>query len=93
MNMRTDENCEVKEAEGTYRTSDFTAICSLQYFGFSLEGFERDVRSPGKVAVYFKRSDELDAALQSLWSKELKVEPLAFLEVTRAVKARLRDCA
>jgi hypothetical protein len=76
-----------------YRTADFAAICVLYYLGFELDGFERDARFPGKVAAYFKRSNELDTALQSLWSKQLNVEPLSFLETTRAVKARLRDCA
>lgn len=82
----TDENT-------LYRTTDFAVICALYYLGFQLDGFERDVRSPGKVAVYFKRSNELDNALQSLWGKEQRVEPVAFLEITRALKARLRDCA
>jgi hypothetical protein len=76
-----------------YGTGNFSTICSLYYLGFVLDGFERDVKSPNKVVVYFKRSSELDSALQSLWSKELRVEPQAFLEITRAVKARLRDCA
>ena len=83
--MRTDET-------STYRTADFNIICSLCYLGFALDGFERDERSPGKITVYFNRSGELDKALQALWSKELSVEPTAFLEITRAVKARLRDC-
>ena len=81
------------ETTTTYRTADFAVICALYYLGFQLEGFERDLRAPGKVAVYFKHSSELDSALQLLWSKEQCVEPLAFLEITRAVKARLRDCA
>lgn len=81
------------ETTTVYRTADFAAICTLYYLGFEIDGLERDVRFPDKIAVYFKRSEELNHVLQSLWSKELKVEPLAFLEITRAVKARLRDCA
>jgi hypothetical protein len=81
------------ERETPYRTADFTVICALYYLGFEMDGFERDARLQSKVAVYFKKSDELDATLQSLWTKQLSVEPLSFLETTRAVKARLRDCA
>jgi hypothetical protein len=83
---------EMQEVAGLYKTAEFSTICSAYYLGFQIEGFERGVQSPGKVVVYFKRSSELDNALQLLWSKGLRVEPIAFLEVTRAVKARLRDC-
>ena len=83
---------EIDENVAPYKTADFGVICVLYYLGFELDGFERDARFSGKVAVYFKRSDELDSTLQSLWSKQLSVEPLSFLEITRAVKGRLRDC-
>lgn len=85
--MRT----KVDAKKDTYRTADFPAICTLYYLGFELESFERDANSPSRVVVFFRQTKELDAALQSLWSKQLSVEPLAFLETTRAVKARLRD--
>ena len=78
-------------SENLYRTADFSTICTLCYLGFEIDGFERDQKSPGRINTFFKRSDELDAALQSLWGKELTVEPISFLEMTRTVKARLRD--
>lgn len=81
------------EKVGSYRTADFSTICSLYYLGFDLNGFERDARSPGKVAVYFTRTDALDDALQSLRGRQLSVEPVAFLETTREVRGRLRDCS
>lgn len=84
---------EIDEKKVPYKTFDFATICVLYYLSFEMDGFERDARFPNKVAVYFKRSDELDNALQSLRNRELNIEPLAFLEITRAVKGRLRDCA
>lgn len=82
--MNKDEN---------YKTADFSVISSLSYLGFPMNGFERDTKWPEKIIVHFNYSKELDQALQALWAKELRVEPLAFLEITRAVKARMRDCA
>lgn len=76
-----------------YRTADFPTICSLYHLHFQPEQFERDPRSPGKVAVCFKRNESLDETLRSLRSRELAVEPIAFLETTREVRGRLRDCA
>ena len=81
------------EKTGRYRTTDFATICSLYHLGFELDGFERDPSSPGKVAVLFERTPALDDALRSLRSRELSVEPTAFLETTRTVRGRLRDCA
>jgi hypothetical protein len=74
-----------------YRTADFPAICTLFYLGFEPSSFERDTKSQSRVIVIFQRSKKFDAALQSLWNRQLSVEPLAFLETTRAIKARLRD--
>ena len=83
---------KLDETKSTYRTADFPTICTLYYHGFDIDSFERDPNSPSRVAVFFKRTAELDAVLQSLRSRQLSVEPLAFLETTRTVKARLRDC-
>jgi len=74
-----------------YRTADFGAICTLCYFGFTIDSLEHDPQFPSRVNVFFKREDGLDDLLQSLWSRQLNIEPLTFLETTRAVKARLRD--
>ena len=83
---------KIDDIKDLYRTADFPAICTLYYLGFKIDGFERDPRSSNRVTAFFIRTDELDAVLQTLWLKQLSVEPLAFLEITRAVKARLRDC-
>jgi hypothetical protein len=79
------------ETKDTYRTADFPAICTLYYLGFEPSSFERDTKSPSRVIVIFRRTKKFDAALQSLWNKQLTVEPLSFLETTRTIKARLRD--
>ena len=80
------------DAMNQYRTADFPTICVLSYLDFEIERFERDYRSPERVAVFFERTDKLNEKLQALRSRELRVEPLAFLELTRTVRARLRDC-
>ena len=84
--MKTDE---IKD---TYRTADSPAICSLSYFGFKIDSFERDPKSPDRITAFFERTSELDSTLQSLWNRHLTVVPIAFLEITRTIKSRLRDC-
>jgi len=76
-----------------YRTADFPTICALAYLNFETTRFERDYRSSERVAAFFEQTDELEKTLQALRKRELRVEPLAFLELTRTVKAQLRDCA
>ncbi len=83
----------IDERRGMYCSADFSTICSLYYLGFNLDGFERDPHSTGKVTVCFTRTDELYDALRQLRGRTLTVEPLAFLETTRTVRGRLRDCA
>ncbi len=79
------------EKNNHFRTADFGVICTLNYLGFEFEGFERDDHNPNKVAVHFKQSSDLNNALKLLWSKQQSVEPLSFMETTRAVRGRLRD--
>lgn len=76
-----------------YRSADFPTICSLYHLRFQPEQFDRDPRSPGKITVTFKRTTGLDETLRALRNRELSVEPIAFLETTREVRGRLRDCA
>ena len=76
----------------TYRTADFTIICTLRLLGFPIIQHERDLRSYERAIAVFKRTEELEQTLQALHNRKLRVEPSAFLEMTRAVKAQLRDC-
>lgn len=74
-----------------YSTADFPTICSLFYLNFEPKDFGRDSTHPTKTIVRFKRNRGLDVALKQLHSRQLLVEPLAFLEITRQIKSRLRD--
>lgn len=74
-------------------SSDFPTLCCLFHLGINPDHFERNPYAPGKTTVYFKRTADLDETLKALRARSLTVEPMAFLDTTREVRGRLRDCA
>ena len=82
-----------EKIKAEYHSSDFSTLCCLFHLGIEPGRFERNSHAPDKVVVYFKQTVALDQTLRLLRSRQLSVEPVAFLETTREVRGRLRDCA
>lgn len=74
-----------------FKCSEFTLICTLAYLGFQIEAFEQDPKIPNKVSVVFKRVDDLDDVIECYWQKHITVEPVAYWEMVREIKGRIRS--
>ena len=48
-----------------------------------------DHTNPRKATFLFKKNENLDELLESYWRRELKIEPQAYFNQLKAVKARL----
>lgn len=69
-----------------YKTSDFAlaAVISLYY---PIEAIDR--KNPNKVQFFFKREEGLDELIEKYWRRELRIEPQAYFNQLRIIKARL----
>ena len=79
----TQENLKLNDF---YQSSDLALVCTLSLF-FTIEAIDRT--NPRKATFLFKRDESLDELLESYWRRELKVEPQAYFNQLKAVKARL----
>ena len=73
-----------------FRTPEFPLAVCLLHFGFSIEAFDRDPKTPSKLTFVFKRSEELEKLVEKFWKKELRIEPTSFYNISRELKSRMR---
>jgi hypothetical protein len=69
-----------------YRTADLALATAISLF-YPIEVIDR--KNPRKAQFIFKREDGLDELIESYWRGELKVEPQAYFNALRVIKARL----
>jgi len=69
-----------------YRTADL-ALAAVIFLFYPLEAIDK--QNPRKAQFLFKRNSELDELIESYWRGELKVEPQAYFNALRVIKARL----
>ena len=70
-----------------YRTSDLALTCALCIVGFIAEDVE--AIGPTRSVFVFKSSEELSTAIKRYWMSELRVEPQAYFNMLKVLKARL----
>ena len=69
-----------------FRSSDLALVVALSLF-FPIEAIDRE--SSGKAYFLFHKSGDLDDTLKKYWSRQLKIEPQAFFNQLKVVKARI----
>lgn len=69
-----------------YRTADL-ALATTVFLFYPLEAIDK--QNPRKAQFLFKRNSQLDELIESYWRGELKVEPQAYFNTLRVIKARL----
>ena len=79
------KNTQINDYE---RISDLSLIVVLSMF-FSAEAIDRDSENTSRVFFLFKKSDALDQLIKSYWKKEVSVEPQAFFNQLKSIKARI----
>ena len=77
----------IKFDENYLQFSDFALCSALVALGYKLESLDRT--EPQRVIFVFKRSKRLDLTIHKLWQRKLLVEPLAFVEAQKYLKARI----
>ena len=80
-------NTETINEKELYRTADL-ALASAIFLYYPVEAIDRGLNSR-KAYFLFKRDTELDELVESFWRGELKVEPQAYFQALRTIKARL----
>ena len=69
-----------------YRTADL-ALSGVIFLFYPLEAIDK--QNPRKAQFLFKRDAGLDELIESYWRGELRVDPQAYFNALRQVKARL----
>jgi len=72
--------------ESIFGTADL-ALAAVIFLSHPLEGIDK--HNPRKAQFLFKQNDELDEVVNGYWRGGLKVEPQAYFNAIRAIKARL----
>jgi len=78
---------EILNTNNYYRTSDLALVVAMS-LSFPIEALERE--SSGKVYFLFRKNNEgFEDTLQKYWSRELRIEPQAFFNQLKVIKARI----
>ncbi|MFH0936945.1 MAG: DUF5659 domain-containing protein [Candidatus Daviesbacteria bacterium] len=70
-----------------FSTSDLALASAIALY-YPLEVIDR-TENPFKAQFLFKKDDQLTKLIESYWRCELKVEPQAYFNQLKAIKARL----
>lgn len=71
-----------------YKTADLALAAAIFLF-HPIESVNK--QNPRKAEFQFVKSQKLDKLIESYWKGELKVEPQAYFNALRVIKARLYD--
>ncbi len=70
-----------------YRTADLALAAAISLFR-PLEAIDQ-TSDPRRCEFVFAHDQELDAIIEAYWRRELKVDPRAYADAHRAIKARI----
>lgn len=70
-----------------YHTNDFALTASLLVLNFKV--LRLDKKGSGKVIFVFNASDNLNQAVEDYWQDKLMVNPKAFFNAQKELKARI----
>ena len=73
----------------SFRTADLSMVAALCVSGFVVEEMERV--SPTRSVFIFQGSAELQQLVNGYWRGELQVEPQAFFNQLKVLKARIYE--
>ena len=76
------------ETDDYYSTSDFALAATISLW-HPIDAIDKS--NPRKSQFIFKRDDGLDKLIGAFWKNELKVNPLAYFNQLKAIKARLYE--
>ena len=88
--MRNNNDFEYLDVEDQVSYFDMNLSGSLVVLGFPIIAFDRNQKEFPKVGMVFKKTKELEQAVQDYWNGTLLLEPKAFWNAIREIKSRIR---
>ena len=79
---------KILREEDFFSTADLSLASAIFLF-HPLEAV--DSQNPRRAEFLFKRSQELDELIEKYWRGELRIDPRAYFDALRSIKARLYD--
>lgn len=76
----------IKTGQSTFISSDLAIVAAIS---LDCPIIEVDKTNPRKAQFVFDRTSKLDSLLNRYWNKELLIEPRAYFDQLKAIKARL----
>jgi len=70
-----------------FKSNDLSLVATLQLYDYQVDSMDRS--NSEKIVFIIKRNGELDNLIKSFWSRSLSVEPLAYFESIKNIKARI----
>lgn len=77
----------MKQEKDLYRVSDLALASTLLCLGYKL--WATDKIDQRRVSFVFERNASLDTTLESYWTGQILVEPMAFFSAVKQAKNRL----
>lgn len=77
---------EITNEKDFYRTADLALAAAISFF-YPVEAIDR--QNPKKAQFIFKQDKELYELVENYWKGQIKVEPQAYFNALRIIKARL----
>lgn len=82
-------NSDEMNRSSFFETSDLPLTVTLVTLGFN--PIRLDAIDPSRVVFLFPQEEKLQAAIDKFWAGKLVVEPKAFWNTQRELKARIRN--
>lgn len=70
----------------TFISSDLAIVTAISLY---CPIIEVDKTNPRKAQFFFNRTPKLDSVLDKYWKQELLIEPRAYFDQLKAIKARI----
>lgn len=78
---------ELLKDENYFKSSETKLIGALNVYGYPIEAVDK--QNLRKVDFLIKRDDQLDNIIKKFWSRELRIDPLAYHEALKNIQSRI----
>jgi len=78
---------KIPKQKNIYRTSDLALAATIS-ISYPIQAIDR-VTNFSKAYFLFRRAKELEQLIEKYWRQELRVEPQAYFNQLKIIKARL----
>ncbi len=79
---------QILKVNDYYSTSDLSLAAALSLH-YPIEAIDR--QNPQKAQFLFKRDEHLNQLIETYWKGELRVNPVAYFNQLKTIKARLYE--